>query len=69
MVGSANHIGPPLAGLASRSLIAGRLPNTPGNMQRWLQHPQAVKPLTAMPSMGVTDEHAADMAAYLATLR
>ena len=69
VVGSASHVGPPLAGLASRSLIAGRLPNTPGNMQHWLQHPQAVKPLTAMPSMGVTDEHAADMTAYLATLR
>ena len=69
VVGSASYVGPPLAGLASRSLIAGRLANTPHNMQRWLQHPQAVKPLTAMPSMGVTDEHAADMVAYLATLR
>ncbi|MDB5884959.1 MAG: Di-heme cytochrome c [Polaromonas sp.] len=69
VVGSASHVGPPLAGLAGRNLIAGRLANTPQNMRRWLQHPQAVKPLTAMPSMGVTDAHAADMAAYLATLR
>jgi len=69
VVGSASYVGPPLAGLASRSLIAGRLANTPHNMQRWLQHPQAVKPLSAMPSMGVTDEHAVDMVAYLATLR
>ena len=69
VVGSATHVGPPLAGLASRSLIAGRLANTPDNMRHWLQQPQAIKPLTAMPSMGVTNEHAADMAAYLATLR
>ena len=69
VTGSASYVGPPLAGLGSRSLIAGRLANTQRNMQRWLQQPQAVKPLTAMPSMGVTDAHAADMAAYLATLR
>ncbi len=66
---SSPHVGPPLAGLASRSLIAGKLANTPDNLVQWLRHPQAVKPLTAMPDMGVTEAHARDMAAYLATLR
>ncbi|MCY7371159.1 MAG: c-type cytochrome [Polaromonas sp.] len=62
------NVGPPLAGLARRALIAGRLPNTPDNLVRWLREPQAVKPLTAMPSMGVTEAHAREIAAYLATL-
>ena len=63
------NVGPPLQGLASRSLIAGKLANTPPNMALWLQHPKSVKPLTAMPDMGVTDAHAADIVAYLATLQ
>ena len=63
------HVGPPLKGLASRTLIAGRLANTPQNMALWVQHPKSVKPLSAMPDMGVSDAHAADIVAYLATLR
>ena len=63
------NVGPPLAGLAGRALIAGRLPNTPDNLVRWLREPQTVKPLTAMPAMGMTEAQAHDMAAYLATLR
>ena len=63
------NVGQPLQGLASRSLIAGRLANTPQNMKLWVQHPKSVKPLTAMPDMGVSDAHAADIVAYLATLR
>ena len=68
ITGSSPQVGPPLKGMANRSLIAGKLANTPDNLVRWLRHPQAVKPLTAMPDLGVTDEHARDMAAYLATL-
>ena len=63
------NVGPPLQGLASRSLIAGKLANTPQNMALWIQHPKSVKPSSAMPDMGVTDAHASDMVAYLATLR
>ena len=66
---SSPNVGPPLQGLASRSLIAGRLANTPDNLVRWVRDPQAVKPLTAMPDMGVSEGDARDMAAYLATLR
>jgi mono/diheme cytochrome c family protein len=58
-------VGPPLEGMARRRLIAGRLTNTPENMVRWLQDPQGVKPGTAMPALGITDEHARLMAAYL----
>lgn len=66
---SSPQVGPPLAGLATRTLIAGRLTNTPQNMVRWLRHPQQVDPLTAMPDLEVTEADARDMAAYLATLR
>ena len=66
---SSPNVGPPLQGLASRSLIAGKLANTPDNLVLWVRDPKAVKPLTAMPDMGVSERDARDMAAYLATLR
>ena len=65
----AGAFGPPLDGLATRSLIAGKLANTPENLVRWLRHPQKVDALTAMPDLEVTEADARDMAAYLATLR
>ncbi|MBC7916167.1 MAG: c-type cytochrome [Rhodoferax sp.] len=66
---SSPNVGPPLGGIASRTLIAGTLSNTQDNMVRWLRGPNAFKPHTAMPDLRVTREDAADMAAYLATLR
>jgi cytochrome c1 len=50
-------------------ILAGRLPNTPANLIRWVQHPHAVDPHTAMPELGMTDADARDVAAYLETLR
>ena len=66
---SSPNVGPPLGGIASRTLIAGTLSNTQSNMVLWLRSPNEVKPHTAMPNLRVTREDAADMAAYLATLR
>jgi len=65
---SSPHVGPPLAGIARRTMIGGRLANTPGNMVRWLTAPHEVDPETAMPAMGVTPQDARDIAAFLATL-
>src|SRR4051794_14604409 len=62
-------VGPSLAGMGSRSYIAGRYPNEPIDMEEWLQSPQTMKPGTAMPDLGVTERDARDLAAYLATLR
>ncbi|HEX5080711.1 MAG TPA: c-type cytochrome [Blastocatellia bacterium] len=62
-------VGPPLAGVASRVYIGGALGNTPANMIRWIQNPQAVDQKTAMPNLGVTDAEARDVAAYLYTLK
>jgi mono/diheme cytochrome c family protein len=61
-------VGPPLEGMARRAFIGGVLPNTPANMRRWLLDPRAIAPRTAMPALGLTERHAADIAAYLATL-
>lgn len=62
-------VGPPLAGMAGRAYIAGVVPNTPDNMVRWIQSPQAIDDRTAMPSVGVTSNQARDIAAYMYTLR
>lgn len=62
-------VGPPLDDWADRHYIAGLLSNTPANLIRWIQYPQAIEPGTAMPNMGVTDQDARDMAAYLYELR
>jgi cytochrome c2 len=69
VTGANGLVGPPLAGIASRSYIAGVLPNAPDNMLRWLQDPRAVDSLTAMPNVGVTASDARHLAAYLYTLR
>jgi cytochrome c len=61
-------VGPPLTAWAERHYIAGSLPNRAENLRQWLQDPQAVEPGTAMPDMGVTEQDARDMGAYLYTL-
>lgn len=67
--GAHGRVGPPLTGVGDRAILAGELPNTPANMIRWVRNPQAVEPATAMPNLGVTDQQARDIAAYLYTLR
>ena len=67
--GADGLVGPPLTGIASRSYIAGVLPNTPRNLMQWIQNPKGVDSLTAMPNTGVTDSDVRHIAAYLYTLR
>ena len=69
VVGPNAPVGPTLDGIASRGMLAGLLPNTPENIQRWLREPQRVNPDSAMPDLRVTERDARDMAAYLATLK
>lgn len=66
--GANTRVGPPLSDWAERHYIAGTLPNTPENMVRWIQDPQAIRPGTAMPDLDVTDEDARHMSAYLYSL-
>jgi mono/diheme cytochrome c family protein len=62
-------LGPPLAGFADQGLIAGRLPNRPGDLIRFIRDAPAFVPEGAMPAMPMSDEDARDVAAYLLTLR
>ena len=67
--GANGLVGPPLSQIASRSYIAGVLPNTPDNMIRWIENPPQVDGLTAMPYLGVSEGDARDIAGYLYTLK
>jgi cytochrome c len=62
------RVGPSLAGIADRVMIAGLLPNTPGNLMRWIRTPQEVVPGNAMPNLEINDHDAHDVAAFLYTL-
>ncbi|HEU4697815.1 MAG TPA: c-type cytochrome [Gemmatimonadales bacterium] len=63
------RVGPPLSDFGLRTMIAGEVPNTPANLVRWLRDPQAIEPTTAMPNLGVDEQTARDVAAYLYTRR
>jgi cytochrome c1 len=62
-------VGPPLMSFAERTMIAGEVPNSPANLVRWITNPKANESGTAMPNLGVTNNDAHDLAAYLYTLR
>src|SRR5712671_5506531 len=62
--------GPDLTHLMSRETIAsGAAPNTPENLRLWIQNPDAIKPGSKMPAMGLSDQELDAVTAYLATLR
>jgi cytochrome c len=67
--GATGTVGPPLDKIARRTYVAGRLENTPANLQRFIRHPQQVDPPNAMPDVGVTEADGRDIAAYLYTLK
>lgn len=67
--GTAAGPGPSLEYIGRLSYIAGGIPNQPANMVQWLRVPHAVKPGTEMPPMGLTEQEARHMAAFLYTLR
>ena len=58
-------VGPSLEDVKKRVYLAGRLDNTPANIQKWILAPQSVDPGTAMPAVGVDESGARDIAAYL----
>lgn len=66
--GARGLVGPPLNRLGARVYIAGRLTNTPENLAAWIRHPQEIDPETAMPDLGVSEQNAWHMVAYLYTL-
>ncbi|MBA3421848.1 MAG: c-type cytochrome [Thermoleophilaceae bacterium] len=60
-------VGPSLEKFQANPRIAGRLPNNPDEVVRWLLNPQAIDPTTVMPNLGLTPEQARDIANYLYT--
>jgi len=66
--GTRPHIGPPLGGFRQREYIGGMLENKGDNLIAFIRNPRAVVPHGAMPNLGVKEQDARDIAAYLYTL-
>jgi cytochrome c1 len=65
------QVGPNLAGVASRTKIAGGAVNNmgPDDLKKWIMNPSALKPGTLMPNVGLTDDEATKIVAFLETLK
>jgi hypothetical protein len=59
------RLGPPLHNLPERLYLAGRLPNRPDDLLRWIIDAPAIDPQTVMPNLGVTLADAHHIVAYL----
>jgi cytochrome c1 len=58
--------GPNLTNVGLRPTLAGEtLPNSPEMLVRWLLDPAALKPGTRMPNVGLSQQEAQDVAAFL----
>jgi cytochrome c1 len=62
-------VGPPLTRFARRTYVGGEAPNTPPNLVHWIVDPASIEPGTAMPALGLSEQQARNVAAYLYTLR
>lgn len=58
-------VGPSLEDFATRAMIAGRLPNRPDTLARFVRDAPALVPGTAMPAIPMRERDAEDIAAYL----
>jgi cytochrome c oxidase subunit 2 len=64
------RVGPDLTHLASRrTLAAGTLPNTPGNLAGWIVDPQTIKPGNHMPANSLPSQDLQALLAYLGSLK
>ena len=63
-------VGPDLTHLGQRATLAAlTLANTPANLERWIRHPQAVKPGSRMPDVRLSNAQWAAIDSYLRSLR
>lgn len=63
-------VGPDLTHLMSRrTLAAGVLTNTPGNLAGWIVHPQSIKPDSRMPDQTLSGPQLHAVVTYLETLQ
>jgi cytochrome c2 len=67
--GAKGMVGPSLEHVASRQIIAAKLPNSQPNMTAYIQNPQMTNPDNVMPNLGVKPDEARDIVAYLYTLK
>jgi mono/diheme cytochrome c family protein len=67
VIGPEVDTGPPLVDWHRRAYIAGVLPNTRENLERWIVDPEQVSPRTLMPDLGVAPAHARAMSEFLFT--
>jgi cytochrome c oxidase subunit II len=63
------QFGPDLTHLMSRETIAaGAAPNTPQMLRLWIRNPDAIKPGSKMPAMGLSEQDVDAVATYLESL-
>lgn len=65
----AEEAAPDLTHLASRKLVAARLPNQKGYLAGWIIDPQSVDPATSMPKNAIDPKLLNDLMAFLETLK
>ena len=67
---ASGQIAPDLTHLASRrSIAAGTLPMSEGNLYGWVEDPQSLKPGNRMPTIGLEPDQLHAVVAYLETLK
>jgi cytochrome c551/c552 len=59
------QVGPSLDHYAQRPYLAGKFPNEPETLVRWILDAPAMAPQTAMPAIAMSQQEARDAAAYL----
>jgi cytochrome c2 len=59
------RVGPKLMDIQEQIYIGGVLPNSADSMISWIIHPQQFSPRSAMPDLGVSENQARDITAYL----
>ena len=69
--GATGTVGPSLAGVAGRTKIAGGAVSNSGpeDLKKWILNPPALKPGTLMPNVGLNDDEATKIVAFLETLK
>jgi mono/diheme cytochrome c family protein len=66
---SSGTVGPNLTHQGSNPQIAGVLPNNKENLEKWLLNPPGVKPGTAMPNLGLSQDDVDKLSDYLQSLK
>jgi cytochrome c oxidase subunit 2 len=67
---ASGRVGPDLTHFASRrSIAAGTLPMSRGNLYGWIEDPQSIKPGNHMPTIGLEPDQLHAVVAYLETLK